>query len=407
MSRRTLRRPGRIALALAGTLAVTTTALSGCGAPSANVAAAPTSVPALPTKPITLTILDVGGDLLTSKPMIQNYVAAHPNLVGSVQYETGAPTDVAGKIQAQQNSGRVSIDLVLTGGDGLAAMQAQHELVRLLPNYAAAFPGLQQQLDPGAWRMIQAVDGYGLVASQYGAGGPLLEYNPSLVTRPPATPAQLLDWARAHPGQFGYANPNNSGPGRVFLMGLPYMLGDKNPADPVHGWDKTWAYLKQLGQYVQYYPSSTKETLQGIANGSRALTLSEVGIDIADRVAGVLPQNAQVGTFTDQSWIVDGHYAAVPKGVPPDQIAVVLDLIKWILRPDQQATSYAQGLITFAVRGVTPALADGKGQQVYQQYGRPDYYPKELAAHPVELPLSGAALQQAFDIWNRQIGSAK
>ena len=381
--------------------------LTACGAPTSNVSAGPTSVPALPTSPVTLTILDVSGDLLTSKPAIQAYVAAHPKLVSKVQYETGAPTDLAGKISAQQNSGNVNIDLVLTGGDGLAAMQAQHELIQLLPAYNAAFPGLQQKMDPGAWKMTQAVDGYGLVATQYGPGGPLLEYNPAQVSQVPSTPQQLLDWAKAHPGQFIYANPDNSGPGRIFLMGLPYMLGDSNPADPVHGWDKTWAYLKELGQYVQYYPSSTKETMQGIANGSRSLTLSEIAIDIVDRVAGTLPQTTAVSTFSDQSWIVDGHYSAIPKGVPPAQIAVDLDLMNWLMRPDQQATQYAQGLVTFPIKGVTPSLADPKGQQIYQQYGRPDYFPKVLTAYPIELPLSGAVLQTAFDMWNRQIGSAK
>src|SRR5947209_14692307 len=146
--------------------------------------------------------------------------------------------------------------------------------------------------------------------------------------------------------------------------------------------------------------------MQGIANGSRALTVSEIGIDIVDRVAGTLPQNTAVGTFADQSWIVDGHYAAIPKGVPPARIAVDLDLMNWLMRPDQQATQYAQGLVTFPIKGVTPALADPKGQQIYQRYGRPDYYPKVLTAYPVQLPLSGAVLQQAFDLWNRQIGSA-
>ena len=30
-------------------------------------------------------------------------------------------------------------------------------------------------------------------------------------------------------------------------MGLPYILGDSDPRDPLKGWDKTWAYLKALG----------------------------------------------------------------------------------------------------------------------------------------------------------------
>ncbi|HKN96131.1 MAG TPA: extracellular solute-binding protein [Pseudonocardiaceae bacterium] len=380
---------------------------AACGAPTANVGSAPSSVPKPPAKPITLTVLDVSGDLLTSKPVIQRFVAANPRLVSRVQFETGAPTDVAGKVQAQQNAGRVNIDLVLSGGDGISAMQAQHELIRLLPAYSAEFPGLQQRMDPGAWKMMQAVDDDGIVATQYGAGGPLLEYNPAKVGQVPTTPQELLSWAKAHPGQFIYANPDNSGPGRVFLMGLPYMLGDSNPADPVHGWTKTWAYLKQLGQYIQFYPSSSKEALQGVADGSRSMTVSEIGIDISDRVDGTLPASTKVATFRNQSWIVDGHYAAIPKGVPAGHVAVVLDLIKYLMRPDQLAGAYDQGLITFPVKGVSVNLADAKGKQVYQQFGRPDFYPRELAAHPVQLPLSGDALQAAFDMWNREIGSAK
>ena len=64
-----------------------------------------------------------------------------------------------------------------------------------------------------------------------------------------------------------YARPSNSGPGRTFLMGLPYLLGDKDPRDPVNGWDKTWAYLKELGKYVEYYPSGTKDTMSGWPTG--------------------------------------------------------------------------------------------------------------------------------------------
>ena len=36
------------------------------------------------------------------------------------------------------------------------------------------------------------------------------------------------------------------------MMGLPYILGDKDPKDPVNGWEKTWAYLAELNP-----PSST------------------------------------------------------------------------------------------------------------------------------------------------------
>ncbi|MGP4854925.1 extracellular solute-binding protein, partial [Klebsiella pneumoniae] len=78
----------------------------------------------------------------------------------------------------------------------------------------------------------------------------------------PTTAEELLAWAKANPNRFFYGRPANSGPGRTFLMGLPYILGDKDPMDPEKGWDKTWAYLKELGNYIEYYPAGTGPTMK-------------------------------------------------------------------------------------------------------------------------------------------------
>ncbi len=51
------------------------------------------------------------------------------------------------------------------------------------------------------------------------------------------------------------------------MMGLPYILGDKDPSDPVKGWDKTWAYLKELGEYIEYYPTGTGADDEGTRRG--------------------------------------------------------------------------------------------------------------------------------------------
>ena len=64
---------------------------------------------------------------------------------------TKAPApELAGKIKAQQSAGRVDIDLVLTGTDGLAAGIEQGLWVQLLPQYSAKFPGLDANFLPGA-----------------------------------------------------------------------------------------------------------------------------------------------------------------------------------------------------------------------------------------------------------------
>jgi putative spermidine/putrescine transport system substrate-binding protein len=382
----------------------TVTAASACGAPTANLAAPPAEVPGLPAKPVELTILDVSGDLAISQPIVDNYLKQHPNVISKINYLKATSPEVTGKIKAQQNAGQVNIDLVLTGGDGLSALRGQDMVIPLLPNYAAKFGDLQAKLEPGAWKLQQASGGYGVI-DEYGQSGPLFEYAPDRVSNPPRSPQELLDWAKAHPGRFIYANPDNSGPGRTFLMGLPYMLGDKNPADPEHGWDKTWAYLRELNKYVAYYPSSTGETFKQLGDGSRDIAPIQVGTDISYRVNGTLPANLGVFDFQDFHWVADSHYMVIPKGVPTDHIGAALDLMSWYLRPDQQALTYEKGFISFPPKGVTLDMATPKGKQIIEQFGRQDFYPREFASHPVEAPLESAAMQKAFDMWNRQIGS--
>ena len=84
---------------------------------------------------------------------------------------------------------------------------------------------------------------FGVVVTYY-PSGPLIEYMPDRVKSVPTTADELLAWAKANPNRFMYARPANSGPGRTFMMGLPYLLGDTDPQDPKKGWDKTWAYLE-------------------------------------------------------------------------------------------------------------------------------------------------------------------
>ena len=57
-------------------------------------------------------------------------------------------------------------------------------------------------------------------------------------------------------------------------MGLPYILGDKDPKDPVNGWEKTWAYLKELNTCIEYYPTGTGTVMKELGEGSRDMTVT-------------------------------------------------------------------------------------------------------------------------------------
>src|SRR5208283_3677171 len=217
------------------------------GAALLALACAPGSaqVPALPTSPVTINIVDVAGNLALTQDAIEAYQKKHPQLVAKINFTKAPAPELPGKLKAMQGAGRSDIDLVLTGTDFLAAGIEQGVLMKLLPAYAAKFPNLARNYLPAAAKMQELAQDYGITVV-FMPAGPLLEYNPDQVKQVPATPQELLAWCKAHPNRLIYARPANSGPSRTFIMGLPYLLGDKDPKDPVNGWTKTWAFLKEL-----------------------------------------------------------------------------------------------------------------------------------------------------------------
>jgi putative spermidine/putrescine transport system substrate-binding protein len=385
-------------------------ALTACGAPGpgpGGAAPAPAGqVPAKPAQPVTLNILDVAGNLQLTQPMIDDFVAKNPDVVSKVTTEKSTAPEMAGKIKAQQDAGRLGIDLVLTGTDGLSAGTEQGLLTPLLPDFKDRLTGMDNYLEPAA-AMQELAANQGVVVTYY-PSGPLIEYAPERVPNPPTTADQLLAYAQAHPGKVGYARPANSGPGRTFLMGLPYILGDSNPKDPVNGWTKTWAYLAELDKTAQSYPSGTTDTMKGLANGTYDIIMSTTGWDINARALGTVPADYKVGTLDGFTWVTDAHYAAIPKGETPDKQAAVLALINFMLTPEQQAKAYDTGYFYPgpAIKGVTLQMAPKASQDTIAQFGRPEY-DALIAGHPTATPLATKDIVAAFDRWDREIGSGQ
>jgi putative spermidine/putrescine transport system substrate-binding protein len=195
-----------------------------------------------PAAPVALNVIDVAGNLALTQKAIEAYRDAKPNYVSRIAFTQSPAPELPAKIKAQQNASRVDIDLVLTGTDALAAGIEQGLWTELLPAHASDLPKLDDIYLPAAAKMQTLARGQGVVVTYY-PSGPLLEYMPDAVPKPPATAEELLAWTKANPNRFMYARPANSGPGRTHLMGLPYLLGDANPKDPVAGWDKTWDFL--------------------------------------------------------------------------------------------------------------------------------------------------------------------
>ncbi|MGU7839049.1 ABC transporter substrate-binding protein [Burkholderia sp. AW33-5] len=357
--------------------------------------------------PVSLNVVDVAGNLQLTQKAIEAFKEKNPNLVSNVTFTNAPAPQLPGKIKAMQAAGRADIDLVLTGTDALAAGIEQNLWLKLLPDSAGAFPGVLDKYAPGPRKMQDLAQGFGLEVT-YMPAGPLLEYNPAKVSDPPKTPEQLLAWCKAHPNKLIYARPANSGPGRTFLMGLPYVLGDKNPQDPINGWDKTWAFLKQLNDCVPYYPGGTSAVMKELGEGTRDMTVTVTGWDLNPRALGIVPADFRVQAFDNMTWVNDAHFMVIPKGVAKDKLDVLFKLMNFLLEPAQQAMTYDDGYFYPgpAVKGVTLKMAPAHSQEVIRKFGRPEYA-KLLADRPHVQPLNAQAMVAAFQKWDREIGSQK
>lgn len=357
--------------------------------------------------PVAINIVDVAGNLALTQKAFEAFRDQNPDLVSNMTFTTAPSPQLPGKIQAMQKAGRSDIDLVLTGTDALAAGVEQGLWLKLVPDHEAEFKDVLTQYARGPAKMQELAQGYGLEVT-FMPAGPLLEYNPAKVATPPKTPAELLKWCEANPNRFLYARPANSGPGRTFLMGLPYLLGDKDPYDPINGWDKTWDYLKKLNNCVPYYPGGTTAVMKELGAGSRDLTVTVTGWDINPRALGIVPEDFKIQAFDNFTWVNDAHYMVIPKGVSAEKQAVLFKLLKFMLQPAQQAMTYDEGYFYPgpAIRDVPLSAAPQKSQDTIAKYGRAEYADM-IARRPHAVPLSAKAMVEAFHKWDTEVGALK
>lgn len=390
-------------LSLVFSLSVLAGILSGCGQKASNT---PSSTPSSTEKPkpVKLSIIDVAGNLQLSQGAIDAFKAANPDIVSDIEVMKATAPELPSKLKAQIAANNVQTTMVLTGYDGLASSIEQGVIEKIMPEYKDKFPNLEENYLPGAKKAYDMAKGYG-IAYVYCPGGPMFTYNPEKVPNVPKTPEELLAWAKANPGKFLYARPANSGPGRAFLQGLPYILGDKDPRDP-KTWDKTWAFLKELDKYIDYYPSGTGVTFKELGEGTRYMIASHLGWDMNQRILGTIPANYQ-GFFLDKTtWVTDAHYMVIPKGLDKDKKEATLKLMQWLMKPEMQAITYDSGYFYPgpSVKNVPLSMAPKDSQSKIQGAVR-DSYEKAITDLPNETQLDSKPLVEAMDMWDKLVGA--
>jgi putative spermidine/putrescine transport system substrate-binding protein len=349
--------------------------------------------------PITLSIIDTGGDLASTEVIIRNYAKANPDKVKDIKIQRAPAPELPAKIKAQQDAGRLDINLVLTGQDGGSLLALNKQIIQI-PNYKTEFP---RDILTDAGKALYDEGGGYLIPSVGNAGGPVFIYNPSKVPNPPKTATDLLAWVKANPGKFMYARPANSGPGRSILQGMSFILNDSKPMDPEKGWEKGWDFLKELGKSVEYYPTGTAITLKEFAQGQRWMIAGIMEWDMKPRAQSVIPPDSKIAILENTTFVVDGHYWAIPTGVPKEQVDVILDLMKFMWKPEQQVLTWT-AFIGPVVKSATIASAPKNIQDDVKEFWRPEY-DQVGTKWKVSSPLGVTALSYAMDRWDREIGA--
>ncbi len=357
---------------------------------------------------IVLQVVDAGGFSAQVKPMLQAYQKAHPDQISKIVYppRVQAP-QLPGKLKAEEASGNIQDTLIISGYDGVASSVQQGLVEQLTPTHADKFSNLNDNYLPAAKAYNDLAHGSALVFS-YTPSGPIFEYDPSKVPTPPTTIAELRTWIKAHPHQFLYARPSNSGPGRTFLMGLPYLLGDKDPHDPVNGWSKTWSFLEDIGSTIDSYPTRTGDTMTALGTGQVSMIASTLGWDINPRYLQQVPAGDKTFVLKDSTFVADAAFMMMPKGLDSLRQGIMLDVMSSILQPEQQALNYDDGYFYPgpAVKNVPLSMATAHSQQVIQQYGRPEY-DTIISQVKIVPPLITDQLVAAFTKWDQDVGSGK
>lgn len=357
-----------------------------------------------PGKPVKLSIIDVAGNLRLSRTAIEAFKAANPNIVSDIEFLTATAPELTPKIKAQQMAGNLDTCMAFTGYDGIAFGLRDNVWEQLMPKYKDVFQKSIDAYVPGAKKAYDLFNGYG-IAYVFCPGGPMFTYNPDKVPTPPKTAADLLAWAKANPNKFLYARPANSGPGRAFLQGLPYILGDSDPKDP-NKWTKTWAYLKELDQYIEYYPTGTGVTFQEFAQGTRWILASHLGWDMNQRILATIPAASQAFFLDNTTWVNDTQFMVVPKGLDANREKATLALMQFLMTAPAQAYTYDEGYFYPgpAIKDVPLSMAPQASQDKVKAFMRP-FYDQQVKNLPNATQLGPDEFTVASDLWDKLVGA--
>src|SRR2546422_4671227 len=136
--------------------------------------------------PTTISVIDVSGDPSSTRVIIENYAKANPQKVKAVNFQRAPAPELPAKIKAQQDAGRVDVNLLLVGQDAGSVLASNGQLVKLFPQYDALFP--RDELSEAGKVLPSEGEGV-LLPSVVSNGGPAFIFKPPKGKEAPQNPA--------------------------------------------------------------------------------------------------------------------------------------------------------------------------------------------------------------------------
>ena len=156
---------------------------------------------------------------------------------------------------------------------------------------------------------------------------------------------------------------------------------------------------------MEYYPTGTGFTLKEFAQEQRWMIAGIMEWDMKPRAEGIIPPESRITILENTTFVIDGHYWAIPKGVSPAELEVLLDLVKFMRRPEQQALTW-KAFIGPVNKKATLDTAPPDIRDYVKEFWRPEYVDMDKRYKIVPM-LEVRKLNYAFDRWDREIGAQK
>lgn len=234
-------------------------------------------------------------------------------------------SDAVNRVLAEKAAGKDSngsIDLIWLNGENFRAMKDNN---LLFGPFSPSLPNYMTYVDENARQSLTQdfgtpVDG---MESPWGMAQVIFMYDTATLSSPPKSMAELLNFAKAHPGRITYPEPPQF-LGSTFLKQALYELTAyrqalSQPADSVNFDTVTaplWAYLDKLHKVAwrdgQTFPSSAEEMMRLLDDQEIDVALSfDISAASVQIDQGNLPDTVRSYVFTNGT-IGNTHFLAIP-----------------------------------------------------------------------------------------------